>query len=373
MPSYEQNKSSKLWSVRFREINDGKEQQKRLSGFKTKREAQAGYVTYQAKREQQLLLEGQKKNATPDEMPFSTLVDAYLSYTKTRVKESSYTDIESKIRNRIRPYFDSKRVCDITPLGVLKWQQQILEQYTYEYCYWCISRLSSIYKYGERYHDITNIMHKVDRPRNLEPKKEMQFWTAEQFTTFIAGITSPAYEAFFRTLYLIGCRRGEANALTWRDVDLAAGTIRINKSLTTKVKNTPYKVTTPKNGASNRTLKIPPAFCRYLSSYKERMGVIDPQYITKDAFVFGGTTPLPPSSVDHLFKKTIRTTGVPEIRIHDLRHSCASLLISKGVSIVAVSRYLGHTNTQQTLNTYSHMMPDDQTYLLGVLENACKI
>lgn len=373
MPSFEQNKSSKLWSVRFREADNGKERQRRLSGFKTKREAQAGYVAYQSEREQKLLLEKQKKDAAPDEMLFGTLVDAYLAYTKARVKESSYTDIESKIRNRIRPYFDEKRVCDITPLLVLKWQQSIMEQYTYEYCYWCISRLSSIYKYGERYHDITNIMHKVDRPRNLEPKKEMQFWTEEQFATFIAGVKDPAYNAFFRTLYLIGCRRGEGCALTWQDVNLEAGTVRINKSITTKVKNTPYKITTPKNGASNRTLKIPPAFCRYLAAYKEQMRTIDPARTAPAAFVFGGAAPLPSSSIDHLFKRTINETGVPMIRIHDLRHSCASLLISKGVSIVAVSRYLGHTNTQQTLNTYSHMMPDDQTYLLGVLENAFKI
>ena len=61
--------------------------------------------------------------------------------------------------------------------------------------------------------------------------------------------------------------------------------------------------------------------------------------------------------------------NVSRIRVHDLRHSCASLLIHKGVSIVAVSKRLGHTSIEQTLNTYSHMLPDDQKMILETLEN----
>lgn len=68
------------------------------------------------------------------------------------------------------------------------------------------------------------------------------------------------------------------------------------------------------------------------------------------------------------FDKAIAAAGVPRIRIHDLRHSCASLLISEGISIVAVSHRLGHKNIEQTLNTYSHMMPRDNDKMLAALE-----
>lgn len=364
MPSYEQSKSSKLWSVRFREIQDGKERNKRLSGFRTKREAQAGYIEYCSEREKQAILSASQKGTSPNEMLFDTLIDSYLDYTKSRVKESSYYDIENKIRNRIRPFFTGKRICDVKPLDILKWQQDFSANYSYEYCSWCLSSLSSIYKYGERYHDIINIMHKVDRPRNLEPKKEMKFWTREQFAAFIAKVDDPVREAFFRTLYITGCRRGEANALTWEDINLDEGTIRINKSLTHKTRNAPYKITTPKNASSNRTLQIPNSFCRFLADYKKALA--DRNEL--GAFVFGGNKPLPASTVDHCFRRACSEADVPVIRIHDLRHSCASLLISRGVSIVAVGRYLGHTNIQQTLNTYSHMMPDDQLQILNVME-----
>ena len=85
-------------------------------------------------------------------------------------------------------------------------------------------------------------------------------------------------------------------------------------------------------------------------------------------FVFGGDRPLPPTSADRAFKSAIARAKVKPIRIHDLRHSCASLLISKGISIVAVSRQLGHSNVEQTLNTYSHMMPDDTTMIYNALD-----
>ena len=77
--------------------------------------------------------------------------------------------------------------------------------------------------------------------------------------------------------------------------------------------------------------------------------------------------PLPRTNIDRTLTKAAEAAGVKRIRIHDLRHSCASLLIHKGVSIVAVSRHLGHSTVEQTLNTYSHMLPDDQTMILNTL------
>ena len=85
-------------------------------------------------------------------------------------------------------------------------------------------------------------------------------------------------------------------------------------------------------------------------------------------FVFGGERPLAQRTTDRYFSDTCEKAGVKKIRIHDLRHSCASLLISRGVSIVAVSRQLGHSNIEQTLNTYSHLMPDDKSKIIAELE-----
>ena len=90
MASYEQSKSSKLWSVRFREDTPNGVKNKRLSGFKTKKDAQAGYIRYMNEKPKVVA-------STSDKLRFADLIRHYLSHTKTRVKSSSYYDIESKI------------------------------------------------------------------------------------------------------------------------------------------------------------------------------------------------------------------------------------------------------------------------------------
>ncbi|MBR2354356.1 MAG: site-specific integrase [Clostridia bacterium] len=369
MPSYEKNKVSGLWSCRFREyLPDGTAKQKRLSGFKTKKEAQYGYEDYiKAAEEQKKEQVAQEAFAAdPGNMMFSELLEQYMKFTKGRVKESSYYDIESKVKNRLMPYFTDKKIKEITPKMISDWIETI--DYSYSSKIWIFSTLSSIFKYGTKYYDINNVMVKVDRPRNMEMPKEMQIWTPEEFSSFIAHVDGQGYEMLFRTLYVTGCRRGEAQALTWEDL-LENHEIRINKSMTTKTKSGIYSITTPKNKGSVRNITVPSflfdQLLRFREEQKEQLG----SEWSPTCFIFGGLRPLPSSTVDHKFSQATQAANIKKIRIHDLRHSCASILISKGVSIVAVSRQLGHSNVEQTLNTYSHMMPDDKTLIRNTLDD----
>ncbi len=370
MPSYEKNKSSGLWSCRFRETDEeGISHNKRLSGFPTKREAQYGYEDYlKAEKER---IEAKKSaeaalHKAPDEMLFDELYRLFLEFKRTRIKETSYYDLTRKTKSRLLPFFTGKRLRDIKPATVLEWQNS-LSDYSYRYRVNLWAYLAAIFAYGEKYHDTPNIMTKLDRPRNLEGKKEMMFWTPEQFSKAIKEVESPAYKMFFTTLYMVGCRRGEALALSWSDIDTKAQTLGITKSVAFKVKtgNKNYKITTPKNIGSNRTVAIP----RFLADELERYRLWQQGHEERTDFVFGGESPLRPTSIARVLDNAAKEAGVPKIRIHDLRHSCASYLIHSGVSIVAVSRQLGHTNVEQTLNTYSHMLPDDQTQIRKTLEN----
>lgn len=366
MPSYEKNKSNGLWSVRFREVSPetGKEANKRLSGFKTKKDAQYGYEDYVAvKKAAAEQVPPEEPTATPADMPFSALVTEYLQFKKARIKEASFYDVEKKIGTKIAPFFGDTPIKEITPATILQWQNS-LEGYSYAYRKTLMTHLSLIYNYAERYHDIKNVARKVDKPRNLEPKKEMLFWSPEEFAAFIAHVERYDYATLFRFLYLSGCRKGEALALTWRDVDLAKGTASISKSFSNKThdKGKAYSITTPKNTSSNRTVHLPPFFIEELKRY---LAWCEKNNAEDAIYVFGGKDPLPPTNIDRVLAKSAAAAGVKRIRIHDLRHSCASLLIHKGVSIVAVSRHLGHSTVEQTLNTYSHMLPDDQTMILN--------
>lgn len=374
MPSYEKSKASGLWSCRFREVDPltGETHNKRLSGYRTKREAQYGYEDHIKAREQQIeqlqaqrRAEEEQKKRDPNEMLFDDLLADYMTFTQRRVKETTFYDMQSKINNRLQPYFAGKHMREITPKLVSDWIEGI--DYSYKSKAWIFSTLVSIYKYGGRYHDITDIMYKVDRPKNMQPKKEMRIWSPEQFAAFSACMDKEEYRLYFTTLYVTGCRRGEGLALTWNDI--TPRSMRINKSISTKTARGAYVVTTPKNDGSNRNITVPDYLTHALSAHRTAQREQYGDTWHADMYVFGGERPLPPSTADRYFKAAIDRAGVPPIRVHDLRHSCASLLISRGISIVAVSRQLGHKDVEQTLNTYAHMLPDDTTAIYNALDS----
>ncbi len=358
MPSFEQNEKNKKWSVRFRAIEDGVEKNKRLSGFKTKKEANLAYLEFQSENNKKIKKEASKNE--PQEMLFSVLIDGFLQNQKTRVKESSYLSNKSKINIHIAPFFGEKKIKEITPLVVLEWQQNIIGDYSYTHKANLRTLLSSIYKFGERYYDIQNVMVKVEPFRNTEPPKEMEYWTREEFDKFLACCNDEDMKVLFKFLYITGCRKGECQAVTWRDIDFKNATVRISKNITRKTTEGTYKVVSPKNVSSNRTIDLPKTFCEELKKYKGK---------NLDEFVFGGAHPVPDRRIERVMKNSAREAGIKIIRVHDLRHSCASLLISQGISIVAVSKRLGHKNIEQTLNTYAHLMPQEANRIVEILEN----
>ena len=154
MASYEQSKSSKLWSVRFRIANGNEKKHMRLSGYRTKKEAQQGYLDFMSS----YAPDEPVKN---DSFLFYDLFEEYCLYAKSRMKESSYYDFTSKANLHILPYFKDFAVKEIKPLDVVHWQNGLTTQ---SYKYKCNLRgyLSSILKYAEMYHDIPNPVKKVE-------------------------------------------------------------------------------------------------------------------------------------------------------------------------------------------------------------------
>lgn len=357
MASYQQSPSSKLWSVRFRTMIEGREVNKRLSGFRTKKEAQQGYLAYLASEKPEKLAVGG--------LTFDALLEAYLAYLRGNSKESSVYDIESKCRNRILPYFTGKRVASIKALDVQGWLDS-LSDCSFSYKQTLRSQMSTLLLFAYRYYDIPSVMPKVLPLRNTEPKKEMECWSEDEFSKFLACVPEQhaAHRMYFLTLYILGCRKGEALALTWNDIDLEQGLVTINKSVTRKTKDAAYKITAPKNQSSNRKVSIPDSLCAEFALYRLSLG----ERATDESFVFGVDRPLADSTTDRIFAAACTEAGVKKIRIHDLRHSCASLLISHGTSIVAVSKRLGHSKVEQTLNTYSHLMPRDDDLMLKIAD-----
>lgn len=354
MPSYEKRKPSNLWSVRFRELaDDGRAVNKRLSGFKTKAEAQKAYKEY---------LQGYTHHVIqPDEhiVLFDDLYVRYMEWHKTRVKESSYYSALSKIQTHILPYFSSMKIVDIKPNVILAWRGT-LTSFSFSYKSSIDGYLGSMFIFANRYYDLPNPMVKVDPLRNLEPKKEMKVWSYEEFKQFISVVDDEMYSCLFRFYYASGCRRGEALALSFDDIDVENNIVSINKNLTRKTREGAYKITSPKNHSSYRKLQLPAKLVSDMMNLKKS---------DDDVFVFGGIDPIADKTLTRRFYYWIKKSGVKQIVLHGLRHSCASLLISQGLSVVTVSKWLGHSNINETLNTYSHMMPSDSERVTEVFSD----
>lgn len=369
MPSYERNKSSGLWSCRFRETDEkGETHQRRLSGYKTKKDAQFAYEDYikaEEEREAAKKAEEEAKKRLPDEMTFESLYSLFIEYKRDRIKGSTLYDMDSKIQNKILPFFREYKISDITPATVLEWENS-LKQYSYCYKKNLFSFLNAIFKFGAKYYNTANVTKDVDRPQKKKGNKKMLFWTPEEFSEVISREPKQPYNAFFMTLYTLGFRRGEAMALSWSDIDFAKKTINIDKNITYKTINKKegqaYEITTPKNDGSVRTVAVPQFLLDNIAELRPKDNQPDPP------FVFGENRPLAPTTLERRLTNAAKAAGVKRIRVHDLRHSCASYLIHSGVSIVAISAQLGHTDVHQTLNTYAHMFPNDQEQVRNNLQ-----
>ncbi len=350
MASYKKRENGK-WSVRFREFDrDGRVINKRLSGFDSKPEAVRAYEDY--KNGYQYIAP-----VAPTVHTVAELTEAYLNYSKLRLKESSFYTIVGKINKHIIPFLGHYPVKALTPAILLNWQQ-LNSEYSYKYQVGIRQQLGAILIFGERYYDLPNPLIKTEPPRRLEHPKEQNIWSLDEFEKFLAVVDNPVYRCLYRFLFITGCRKGEALALSFDDVDAFKNTVSICKSLTRKTKDAPWAVTTTKNTCSDRVVSIPQGLIEEMLSLRTSID---------DRFVFGGAAPLAENTLRRYHLKWCSAAGVKKIRIHDLRHSCASYLISSGVNPVAVARRLGHADIKMTLNTYSHVLPSDENDVINLM------
>lgn len=341
MASYEKRKSG--WSVRFRQIINGEEKQIRLSGFATKKEAAIAYA------------EAIKKAPAkePEQMRFAELFERYIAYARTNLKPQTVYEEERRVRNHIIPRFGDFAVADISPAAVAEWQADMLTVYSPEYINAIRGAFGASLRYGAEFYGLPNVLSRVRPVRDNTVKEALHVWTPEQYALF-RGQLDGVLQLFFDTLYYTGMRKSEALALT--PADIGAGVISISKTITTKA-GLAWAVSQTKTKGSVRRISIPAPLSDRL---RGRTG----------AFVFSldGNSPIGTSTLDRAFRDATDKAELPRIRIHDLRHSHASFLLSSGCSIVAVSRRLGHSSVTQTLNTYAHIMPADDAQIMAILE-----
>jgi len=194
-----------------------------------------------------------------------------------------------------------------------------------------------------------------------EERKEMDFWTVEEYTKFSNEMMDkPVSYYAFQMLYWCGIREGELLALTAGDFNFKNKTVTINKSY--QRLHGEDVITPPKTAKSNRTIKMPNFLCEEMQ-----------EYITM--FYSAGENdrifPVSKSYLHHEMTRGSEAAGVKRIRIHDLRHSHVSLLIDQGYQAVAIADRVGHESIDITYR-YAHLYPSKQNEMVNTLDEIWK-
>jgi integrase len=185
--------------------------------------------------------------------------------------------------------------------------------------------------------------------------------TSAQAKSLLEFLDGHKHEALISVALTMGLRRGEILGLRWSDVDLASRSMTVRHSLE-RIHGTGLQLSEPKSARSKRSLTIPQlsvrALVKHRISQEKLRSWAGPKWKEGD-FVFTTDvgTPMPPDEVSRLLPEILHEAGLPKVRFHDLRHSCASLLLSLGVPAKLVQETLGHSTYQLTMDTYSHMIP----------------
>lgn len=218
------------------------------------------------------------------------------------------------------------------------------------------STLCLIFEYAAKQEMIArNPMEKVDAPK--KEKKPVDALTQEQAAEFFKLLPSCSldFRCILQLLITTGIRRGECMGLQWGDIDEKASTIKIERN----VSYTPESgviVSTPKTVNSIRIIPIMPSTLHLLQEWKKETQRQHPDAILKSAFLFPKGDDVfaarDPNSVTRRVKRFMKSNGLPDLSPHDLRHSCATLLLSQGADIKSVQEILGHADASTTLNFY---------------------
>ena len=301
-------------------------------------------------------------------MSFDSYVELYERDIKPRLKENTWLTKESIIEKKILPYFQKRKLCDITAKDVIEWQNEIRKltdksgkKYSQTYLKTVHNQLSALFNHAVRYYGLKSNPAAIAGNMGTEERKEMLFWTLEEYKKFSEVMMDKQISYYaFQMLYWCGIREGEMLALTPKDFDFKAETVTIDKSYQ-RLKGRDV-ITTPKTKKSNRTIKMPKFLCEEMQEY---LGMFYEAGENDRIF------PVSKSYMHHEMDRGSKEANVKRIRIHDLRHSHVSLLIEMGFTALAIADRLGHESIEVTYR-YAHLFPSKQTEMADKLDDLGK-
>ena len=338
---------------------EGKKKQYSSRKFHTKKEAEEAKMVF--------ILE-KKKWKGRKIMNVKELCDAFYSYQKNKVKNTTlYTYVQ---RRKYFKLIEDIKLHELTVEDYKEWRNSIDDsKLSTAYKNDILKFFKELLKYAERWYgyDFRDLYNKFDKFRdpNAIIDESINYYTYDEFKKFISVENDLKYKVAFEILYFCGLRRGELLALTWKHIDFDTNELSVKQNLVENRLEGGYLITSPKTRSSIRTIPLFSKFVEHLRELKE-LDSKNPNF-NNDWFVVGNDRHLPITNLVNRKNNNCKLAGLKQIRIHDFRHSCASLLISKNSNVAVVAKYLGHSKIEETLNTYTHFFQSDLDKVVEIL------
>jgi integrase len=281
-------------------------------------------------------------------------------------RESTMDRIESLLRNHLYPALGSVPLDAVRPSDLDRFVKGLSDKLAPSTVVGVYRLAASVFKAAVR-DRILGISPCVDVRLPAKPQREVVPVTPEQVAV-LADTIPHRYRALVVVGAGCGLRLGEATGLTVDRVDFLRRTVKVDRQLITPTRGEP-RLGPPKRPASNRVVPLPSVVADELAAHLQRFGHGHEGLI----FTTARGLPVRRNSFGGTFRQAATRAGVPLPErggYHELRHHYASLLIASGCSVVVVQKRLGHASAQETLNTYSHLWPDDDQRTIDAVDQA---
>ena len=290
------------------------------------------------------------------------------------VRQSTYDRDTNLVHNHIKPLLGSLKLKKLNSAHIQSFYRDRLDTGLSAST---VHKMHDILRHGlaqavDWHLSPRNVADVVKPPRPVA--KEMVALSTDDTRRLLDAAAEDRLEALYKLAVHTGMRQGELLALRWQDVDLENAVVSVRRTLTRSGGKTTFGE--PKTKKSRRSIRLTPQAAEALRAHLERqlrdMEILGDRY-RDQGLVFTTDTgaPINPSNLrQRSFAPLLKRVGLPHMRFHDLRHTCATLLLSRGVHPKFVQELLGHATIAITLDTYSHVMPSMGDATAKAMEDA---
>lgn len=375
MPIYQERRKNKLpkngnsWYFRcYYTDMFGNRKQKMSKKFLTKKEATIA--------EREFLEKIEMVDETDLNISFENMYNDWWEVKKTQIKKTTRYSLKKKIDKHILLWFKPYKLHSIKWNILNEWREDLFKKYiTDEYKNSIIGYMKEVLDFAVNHYDYDKKVasklqkQRIDKRKDKINDAEINFWTLNEFKTFIKVVDNELDNLMYDFLYYTGLRLGEMIALTWNDIDLDKKKLKIDKTFTNKVDDDIFAILDPKTSNSFRIIDLDDKLVERLKKYKSNEMKI--YGFNNKMYVFGNVNYIAPTSFARHLNNWIDKAGIKRITPHGFRHSHASLLIYLGCDSRDVADRLGDT-VEVIERTYAHLFPEKRSITINRINNLKK-